>query len=327
MIRKIKTHIPYKKDGLVIRPAGVCEEYDIGNWASSYSILKMGYEESSVEMKYSDITYVMTLNKSIIGYFMAYNIVNIGENPNIPLYSKEMVVYDFAVAMRAYAKYSKILMDYIISYANYNGYKAISFYKVEEYHFFNKFLIKNYDVKEIDDKYYIFNENPRIRSCQKHLTLYENDRVRLEDLYFLYDLKFDINKTKCSLKLNDNAKITVDRLTGIITFPEHVKLMQDEVILNNKTWSLVDIILEMYLKKEIKNIEVSYDANNPYYYEALVDDLLHISKTHYEMIKDSSYVDSLIQRGYSKVFPNGFSYDMNGSSFHYAQAIYNLKKL
>ena len=108
MLRRIKTHVNYKKDGVVIRPATLHEEYDIGNWTTYYVWIKLGYEYSEYESLYSDIMYVMTINGSLIGYFLAYNSINIGDNPNIPLYNKEMVVYDLVVDVRAYAKYTKI---------------------------------------------------------------------------------------------------------------------------------------------------------------------------------------------------------------------------
>ena len=144
MLRRIKTHVNYKKDGVVIRPATLHEEYDIGNWTTYYDWIKLGYEYSEYESLYSDIMYVMTINGSLIGYFLAYNSINIGDNPNIPLYNKEMVVYDLVVDVRAYAKYTKILIDYIIKYSNYNGYKAVVFYKVDKCNKFTNFLNKSF---------------------------------------------------------------------------------------------------------------------------------------------------------------------------------------
>ena len=215
MLRRVKTHVNYKKDGVVIRPATLHEEYDIGNWTKYYDWIKLGYEYSEYESLYSDILYVMTINGSLIGYFLAYNRVNTGDNPNIPLYNKEMVVYDLVVDVRAYAKYTKILMDYIIKYSNYNGYKAVAFYKVDKCNKFTNFLNKNYHVTEIENKLYLYNENPRIRTCQKYLTIYKEDKLSLEDLYFLYDLRFDVLKTKCKFSFNE-YQIVVDRLADLI---------------------------------------------------------------------------------------------------------------
>lgn len=323
MLRRIKTHVNYKKDGVVIRPATLHEEYDIGNWTTYYDWIKLGYEYSEYESLYSDIMYVMTINGSLIGYFLAYNSINIGDNPNIPLYNKEMVVYDLVVDVRAYAKYTKILIDYIIKYSNYNGYKAVVFYKVDKCNKFTNFLNKNYYVTEIEKKLYLYNENPRIRTCQKYLTIYKEDKLSLEDLYFLYDLRFDVLKTKCKFSFNE-YQIVVDRLTGIIEFPSNVKVINDTVRLNNKTKDIIDILITMFDGNNVKDIIVDYDSNNPYYYEAIVDGLLHVSKTFKEIENDKEYINELKSRGYKEVLPSSLRYDMNGGSLHYASAIYKL---
>ena len=49
MLRKIKTHISYKKDGIEIRPASLHEEYEVGRWYSVYDaemlrILMSGFQ-------------------------------------------------------------------------------------------------------------------------------------------------------------------------------------------------------------------------------------------------------------------------------------------
>lgn len=326
MFRRNKTHITYKKNGVEIRPASLGEEYCVGNWISSYSGIKFGYEVSSYDTKYSDIIYVMTINKSIVGYFMAYKEINIGNNPNLPLYSKELIIYDLVVLVRAYAKYSKILIDHLISYANYNGYKAISFNKIEKYNFFNEFLKRHYNVEEKNEKFYIFNENPRIRSCQKHLVIYENDKVSLEDLYCLYDMDFDIHKTKCSMKLNNNENIVLDRSTGVITFPSNVNIKMDNVLFNNKTRGLVNVVLSMYDTGKIEEVDVYYDVTDPHYYEAYIGGLLHISKTIQEIRSDTLYVNNLIAKGIDKVMLDYLGYDMNESSFSFGNVLYKLRK-
>ena len=90
MLRKLKKHIVYKKDGVEIRPASLHEEYEVGNWYSYYDA-KIGYEDDDYDSKYSDIIYVMKFDKCIIGYFMAYSNINTGNNKNIPLSNKELV--------------------------------------------------------------------------------------------------------------------------------------------------------------------------------------------------------------------------------------------
>ena len=326
MFRKINTHVKYEVDGVKIRPASLDEEYEIGGWCSSYPWIKIGYEYDKYESKYSDTTYVMIINHEIVGYFMAYSEINIGNNNIIPICGKELILYDFVVDIRAYSKYSRVLINYMINYARYNGYNAITLNKVEKFTLFNDFINRYYKTTETEDKIYLMIENPRIRSCQKYLTIYENDKVQLEDLYFLYDLNFNILKTKCVLKLTDNEEIVINRLTGVISFPEYVKINKDKIILNHYTKALVYLIVSMNCANDKKPITIDYDINNKNYYEAIVDGLLYVSKDLKNIRNDNEYINLLIKKGYDRVVPNHLKYDMNERSFSDSRAIYKLVK-
>ena len=52
MYRKLKTHVVYNKDNVVIRPATLHEEYEIGNWIKSYPWIKIGFVNQKVNKKY-----------------------------------------------------------------------------------------------------------------------------------------------------------------------------------------------------------------------------------------------------------------------------------
>ena len=55
-----------------------------------------------------------------------------------------------------------------------------------------------------------------------------------------------------------------------------------------------------------------------------MDELLHISKTHSELIKDVDYKNKLIERGFDRVVPNQLKYNMNEQSFLYVYGIIKL---
>lgn len=323
MFRRNRKPIRYKKEGIKIRPASLGEEYEIGGWATSYNWIKIGYEYEKYTSRYSDINYVITNKFGIFGYFLANQEINVGNNPNIPLYSKELIICDFVVDTKAYSNYSKILIDFIIKYARDKGYSVVTFYKSDKFSNFNNFINRYYDVKEIDDKFYLFIDNPRIRNYQKHLTIYDKDNIRIEDLYFLYDLGFDVLKTKCKFKLNENEEISIDRKTGIIKFPSNVEV-NNEIVLNDNTKTLVFIVKGMYHANDIKKVSINYAMDN--YYEALIGGLLYISKELKEIRDDKAYVKYLIDKGYDRVVPNQLRYNMNESSFSDSMAIYNLIK-
>ncbi len=325
MFRRNIKPICYKKEGITIRPASLGEEYDIGGWFTSYDWIKIGYEYEKYQSRYSDINYVMTDKFGIFGYFLANQEINTGNNSNIPLYSKELIICDFVVDSKAYSKYSKKLIDFMIKYAIHNSYSVITFYKSDEYSVFNNFINRHYNVKLIDEKYYLFIDNPKIRSYQRHLTIYDNDNISIENIYFLYDLGFDVLKTKCRYKLNDNEEISVDRKTGIITFPSNVEITS-EVVLNDYTRTLVYTVKGMYHANDIKNVDITYYVNNPNYYEAIIDGTLYVSKELNEIRDDKEYMNSLISRGYDKVISNQLRYDMNQTSFSDSPVIYKLVK-
>lgn len=326
MFRKNKRHINYKMDNVIIRPASLDEEYEVGRWSNRYSWIKISYLNMDYKGKYSDIIYVMTINNEIAGYFMAYNEINITNKDYIPLYGKELILYDFALDAKAYSKYSKILIDYMLKYATYNGYNAITFNKINEHIGFNQFIKRNYKPIEAIDKLHLIIDKPRIASCQRHLTIYENDVIQIDDLYFLYDLCFDVLKTKCRLKLNNDDEIIIDRKTGLISLPKGIKLINDNVILNNDTKSLIYLIAGMYHMNDIKPVTVNYDINNPNYYEAIIDNMLYVSKNLKDIDSDKDYINSLIERGYDRVVPNHFKYNMNERSFSNGMMVYRLSK-
>ena len=326
MFRKSKTHISYKKDGVIIRPASLDEEYEIGGWASSCPWIRVGYEYDGYRKKYSDITYVILLNDEIIGYFMAHSEINTGKDMNLPLYSNELILHDFAVDTRAYAKYSKILIDYIIRYAEYNGYRAVTLIGVEKYKEFVNFIGRHYKITEADGKIYLPIESPKINGSQRHLTVYEGDRIGLEHLYFLYDLSFDISRTECKRKLNDKYVISIDRSTGAITFPEYVRLTKDAPVLNDSTAALIYLVVSTYIMEGVKPVTVDYDSRTPDRYEAVADGLLYVSKSLNELRADSRYISELIERGYTRAVPSSLKYDMNDRSFSEGKVIYKLVK-
>jgi len=66
MLRKDKRKISYRIGNVIIRPASLGEEYEIGGWKTTYPRVKMGYEFNNYQPKYFDITYVMLLKGEIV---------------------------------------------------------------------------------------------------------------------------------------------------------------------------------------------------------------------------------------------------------------------
>ena len=122
-----------------------------------------------------------------------------------------------------------------------------------------------------------------------------------------------------------NEEISIDRKTGIISFPSNVNTT-GEVVLNDVTKSLVYTVKFMYHSNDIKNVDIAYDVNNPNYYEAIINKELYVSKDLNEIRDDKAYMNALINRGYDKVISNQLRYNMNESSFSDSPVIYKLVK-
>lgn len=302
-----------KKDKIIVKPAGVCDIYEIGNWTDSYSWIKLGYKDKDYDSKYSDVAFYVTKNKDIVGYYMAYNIVNLNKDDIVPLYRKKLVLYDFAISDRAYAKLGKILINYMIEYARKNGYYAIEVKKNECKYFFG-FLNRHYKVMEYGESIYLIINDLKIKLKEKHLQLYENDKVELEDLYFLYDLKFTISKTKAKLKLN-NETISVNRLTGIITFPSNIKVINDKVILNSQTRNIIHLVYEMYITNQIEQTIIDYSNLKPNQFEVYVGNNAYVNRKVEFLAKNLNYVIELLDKEIEYVYPYIIEYDMNERGF------------
>ena len=304
-MKKIDKNISIKK-------IGVCDIYEVGNWAISYPWIRLGYNDKNYQPKYSDITYYIKENNSIIGYYLAYNIVNMNESDIIPLYSKKLVLYDFAIDDRAYAKYGLLLINYMLDYARKNGYKAIEIKKYDEYSFFMNFIKRHYKVEEFNNSIYII-LNPVIKYKERHLTLYKDDNVSLEDIYFLYDLGFNVLKNSIKLKLL-GEEISINRHTGSVKLPSSVKISNDNIILNKDTRNIIYLIKEMYINNNIKNLVVDYSISNPNSFLVYDNDLLYINKDINELLNNIELALQLSKL--SKAFcPYIIGYDMNERGF------------
>lgn len=305
-----------KNQTITLSKVGVCDIYEVGNWTNYYPSVKLGFKRDDYEAKYSDLSFCLKENDNIIGYFIARNVINLNEQDAIPLYSKKLELCDFAVSERAYAKYGLILLDYLLNYAKNNGYRAVVINKQPSFPFFFDFINRHYRFKEFGDSYYAVIDNPKIKQSEKHLTLYETDKISLENIYFLYDLKFSVGKNLVKLKLNANEFISVDRKTGIITFPSNVNLSKDNVVLNSYTKDIVYLVCEDYNNNRIQTLTVDFSSTNPNIFQAYKDDTLYVNKTISDLTNDVNYLLSAADKGVKFIFPYIIDYNMNDRSFH-----------
>lgn len=299
---------------ITVEPVEICDIYEIGNWTKCYPFIKLGYKNDDYESKLSDMSFYIKDKGVILGYFRAYNVVNVDKDDIIPLYSKKMVLYDLAVSARAYAKYGLILIDFLINYAKNNGYKAVEIKKISSCGFFLDFLNRHFKLEEFNDAYYIINNEPKIKPAEKHFLIYDNDNVRIEDIYFLYDMNFSVGKTQIKLKLNDKESISVDRRSGKIKFPSNVETTGDDVVLNSYTKSIIYLICAMYSTDEVKDLRIDYSLAEPNLFEAYACDVLYVNKDIAVLSDDIGYVLNMVDKGIKRIEPCTVGYDMNERS-------------
>lgn len=309
------------KEKIIIEEVGVCDSFEIGNWPIMFPCIKLGYTDTDYKSKYSDICYYLKKNDIILGYFMAHNKVVIDKNDIIPIYSRKLIIYDFSVDGRSYLKFGKMLFDFLITFAKNNGYSGIEIKKIEKYNYFNTFLTKNYQVKEFNNSYYLLIDNPIETPSQKYLQIFDDEKIKIEELYFLYNLEFIVSKDDVQLELNNHEFIKIDRKTGKISFPSNVKILSDDVCINSDTKSLVHLIFEMN-KNEIKNFKINYSLKNPNFFEAYDEDTVYVNKTIKSLLNDPTYAQEMIDKGIKYLYSYIINYDMDDFSFiHYGGKI------
>ncbi len=304
-----------KKPKIAVSAVDVCDIYEVGNWTNCYPSVKLGFKLDDYDAKYSDLSFCLKENDNIIGYFIARNVINLNKQDGIPLYCKKLELCDFAVSERAYAKYGLILLDYLLNYAKNNGYKAVVVKKQPNFPFFFDFINRHYRFKEFDGSYYAIIDNPKTKQSEKHLTLYETDKISLENIYFLYDLKFSVCKNLIKLKLSTDEFISVNRKTGIIAFPSNVNLSKDNVVLNSCTKNIVYLVCEDYNNNQVQNLTVDFSASNPNIFQAYKNDTLYVNKTMSDLANDVEYLFSVADKGIKSIFPYIIDYNMNDRSF------------
>lgn len=304
-----------KQTKIRVEPVGVCDTDEVGNWTKYYPFIRLGYRLEGYRGRYSDTAFYAKDGDGIQGYYMAYSIVNTDSEDIIPLYSKKMVLYDFAVAARAYARYGTRLISHMIEHARRNGYCAIELPRVEGYAFFFSFMARHYPLTAWRDSYYILIDEPHIRVSQRYLRVYEDDRVRMEELYFLHDLQFSVLRKCAKRRFEDGSLLSVDRRSGIIAFPPCVRLLGDAVALNAATRSIVYLICDRYRHGQPAELVVACSAKTPEAFEIYDGDQLYVSRSLPELREDEAYVRSALDKGIRYIFPYAISYDMNDSSF------------
>lgn len=309
MFRKERKASSYRKDNLLIKTVSLGSEYSIGDW-SSYSWIKLVYLNKQKDD--ASHRYLLSLNNEIIGYIIANEEVNLIDNEVLNMYDRKMVLCDFAIDNRRYAYYGEKLINYLLDIARKKGFLALEIKKNQEFVFFNNFIKRHYNVVESFDNYYIFIKNTRAIPFQNNLKIFKDDKLSIEDLYYLYKLNFNIYKNCCICNLNEKEKIIVHRKNGQVELPSNI-INRDNIYYNDKIKSLIFLLKEMYYFNKIKEIfinkkiekEIDIYIEN----EVLIFDKLSNIYQNYYLLNSI-----MINYGYKEILIYEVKYDFNDQS-------------
>lgn len=314
MYRKVNKYPKYKNKELEVKNIGVCELEEIGDWVEYYSFIKLGYKLPISQIKYSDVICSLKCKKTIVGYFMLDSLIS-------EVNERKLMLYEFCVTRRKYSNDGKVLINYMVEFATKNGYQSIEIQKVERYSFFLNFIKRHYKYKEDEKSIYLLINNPHICSSMKYINHYKDDLISISDLYYLYDLNFNILRNTCKLKLRNNEYIIIDRKTLKVSFPSFVKLNKDEVIYDESIKGLIHLVFNYE-----KEITIDFDKNNPFEFVAYIDKDVYNSKSLQKLNSDIDYLFDLLEKGYNNIYSYAIDYDVNGRSFNFNIAGTSIEK-
>ena len=256
-----KRKFKYQEGDILIKSAGISEE--VGLWALYDPEIKMRYigtNDSSTHI------YQMLNKKFLIGYFAAS--VCFGNS------KKSLILDDLAVISRKYAAHTKVLITALIKLASVIECQEIKIENNSKYQFFLAFLKRHFKVIEQENNLIINIRNSKI-SSEKYLCHFNDDYISLNDLCFLYDLKFRIGKEKCVINLPNNETMTINRKNGIVTFPSNVINFQNVYQFNSTSKALIHLICYNYsigncsqieLNKKVDEIIIACSIDDTIYY-------------------------------------------------------------
>ncbi len=316
MFRKNEVKIaPYKAKGYFIRPAGVCDEYELGKWYT-YKIRKsLCYShDKNYSILYADTVYKMKKFDHLIGYFIVKRLFSFSL-PFLASGDRIIKLLDFAVISPDYKDDAKVLLTYLTNYAKKQGCGAIEIGTKESFPSFYKFVKEHFLTKKFDKKLYILVQNPKMIASEKFFRPLEEDNISIQDLSFLYNLNFTLNKKTCTLKLNESEKIVVDRKSKKVTLPTIVKNSLQPIILDNNSKQLIYYIIKCYQIGEVDNIIINEQTKSLGIYAQSNDSAL-VFKSSNDVFADKQLAKELESKTTLKyIIPSHFSYDWVNESF------------
>lgn len=308
MYRNIKiSNKKYKNKNIIISPVKSYDEYeDIGNWNEYYPFLKIIY--NTKEIPSDAYHYVIRKNKIIIGYFISS--IYIDNNGY-----RKMILHDLGIYSRSYAKDGKELINYLLKLARNCYCKELEIKKVPNFDSFYKFLFRHYKVKENNNLLSIVINNPKMLSSESNLRIFKDDKITIENLYFLYGLKFKIYRHKCIFKKND-YEIIINRNSNTLTLPKNIISNIKELDLNNNTRVLIILLCSFYDNNCFNDIYYIYNKkdNN---YKTYSDNEYYILDNSNKIEYNYPLLTKIYLKGFNNINICNLSFNHHALSYHF----------
>lgn len=257
--------------------------------------------EGNVDYKYmysSDKSQVFSINDLCITMCvdndqMAYAIIKTSFFNN----NSTIDNHCFYIELKEFGMYSnkihdaKLLFDYLLYYCKVDGAKYIKISKKEDFASFYEFIISTYPIITIDNEYFIKIVEPYSYDEYAHLKPYANDALSIDDILRLYKTNFTISKDNCFVKFNEEDVLSVDRKTGLISFPKYISYKSNKY-LNEKNHALLIYIIRNF--NTIKTQDMSLDNyidNLPYNFAYIGNQKLAVFE---EIVNNVTYLNTLL---------------------------------
>ena len=204
--------------------------FELGGWQSYLKGEDLTYAKKRDQaLLYAYDFYHVTAQNVVVGYFIGYDKNMPYSTQYANAYDRVYEIIDLSVDCGELDETcGKLLLAYAKHLAKRRGCSAIVVKRVEEYFTFNRFLTEAAGAREIGEVYYlpVGRQNAEAEEASKaweFLRAKAGENISTESLYFLKGAEFSVGESVCVRVFKNGEKITVDRQSGDIFYPDFIQ--------------------------------------------------------------------------------------------------------
>ena len=127
-------------------------------------------------------------------------------------------------------------------------------------------------------------------------------QLKENELYFLTYLNFKILKTRAKKSFDSGLEITVDLESGKVTFPNCVKILKDELLLNSKTIGAVYFICNKIEGEKAQDFRLYFDKRKKSVFEIYYNSAICINKRIEKIRDDLLFPLRLLENNVNEIY-------------------------